>query len=1695
MPKKRVFLFVLGLMLTFLLIACTPDKVTYTVSFNSHGGPSVASQTVEVDGLVTEPSIQRAGYSLDGWYTESAYTNKWTFATDKVTKDMTLHAKWVADGQMFTVTFDAGAGVVLPSSREVSSGAKVLAPNADYPGYELIGWYKDADFINAWDFDEDVVENDMTLYAKWELIPEGTAITTQEEFYNLVNGTAAYETNAVFYLRYDLDFTGFDWDGLLFNEASIEPHTFILNGNGKTISNISFEATNQAGIIPRMASGSVYDLNLENIHVKGNAQGGVLVGRIVNGADVSFKNITVKDSSVIGGSTGVGGLIGHIQGQNEKSTVLVEQVAILNVQVTSNSNAIGGLVGDVESSKLIVNDVIVDAVVETTGERVGGILGEARRNSNSQDLPEVFVDNAVVYVNLTGIRYFGGIIGRADNNLHNLDAEIHGSTTKQLPGSISDVIVIANYNGSHTNASSYGHLVYAKDLGYDAVTNAYAIAFNLNQVGASAVNVVPGNLLNTVEDLTVDAFEGFSELWVTEAGKLPSFANGLSITLGHKVTIHLDESSTQVQYVRDGQSLFDIYFAEEAGEFVKWTSDSSGENELTAITEPTDAYPQFVDVFVVNFESNEGSAVESQEIIDGLTAEKPLDPTRFGFEFEGWYTDQDFTALFDFDTPITEDITLYAKWKAVQLEEFTVSFETNGANETIEDQKVLDGALVLLPALPTKDGFIFNGWYTDQDLTVLFTANTPVTADMTLYAGWKVDEGGQTPEGIAIQTAEEFYNMATGSNGFDLSGQYYLAMDIDFTGFVWEGKAVNFSGELNGNGKTLKNLTFTATSGVNGGLFHRLDSAKVHNFTIDNFDFNTANGNKRGAFVAGQVQGASATYIEHIKVVNSTITGDEYVASIVGRATSADAQVHINNIVLDNVSIAGKYSAGLIADLDGTSSGSTISDIWAKITINGTERVGGLISRARSSQGAIVSRVYMDITLTADKWAGGIVGDVSSNALTINDVFVTGTMTTNANSARAIAGNNASNADINNAYEFNFTGQGTGGAGGTVVGNAPDQAWWIENLNPITQSVLWVFNETSNNYELKLLSSSEVVAPTISHVVSFDTNGAGDVANQVILDEALAQEPLAVTLDGYSFVGWFVDLEDELPFDFNTPITTDLTLYAKFVDDIAPTIEVSPTESTILLATDESFKLIVKINDANPYALEVDHSFEGTLPEFSVYAQATSTENPFGPYGSQEAMDAFITQGVEVLYDSETSTWTIDFGAAITAMFAENGVTFYLVAKDSEGNMFGSMDPTTPDNTFTFNMDVISEEFTVQFDVDGGSEIADITVLDGALLTLPEAPTKEGFDFVGWFTDVDKSVAFDDQLPITADMTLYAKWVEAVEDPFEGYTAITTAEGFIAVVSSANAGKKFYVANDLDFTDVPWVQSGSGTNFAGLMDGNHKKLMNITITTTGSGVRGGIFQRVNGATIINMVIENAQISIEGRAGIIVGGSDSGGQGAVIDNITILNSNVSGTVGEGTGIIIGQMAGGVWDISNIRIDNSHAINSNKNAALIGGRLDATLTLENVFVTNSSAKSDSTGTDAGVAGLIGYLNHDNAIFKANNIVLDNITLEGRGAGFAIGYNNKSSEILIENMYANVTFVHGATNGQHGFIGRRGSSAAVQVVNDVYALVNDAQTSGAEQLDAEYQLDTAFSVSDFETKLPTIFENEFFESFFTV
>lgn len=66
--------------------------------------------------------------------------------------------------------------------------------------------------------------------------------------------------------------------------------------------------------------------------------------------------------------------------------------------------------------------------------------------------------------------------------------------------------------------------------------------------------------------------------------------------------------------------------------------------------------------YTVKFESNGGTAVSGQSVAHNAKVPMPADPTYEGRTFEGWYTDEALTTLYNFNTPVTKNITLYAKW-------------------------------------------------------------------------------------------------------------------------------------------------------------------------------------------------------------------------------------------------------------------------------------------------------------------------------------------------------------------------------------------------------------------------------------------------------------------------------------------------------------------------------------------------------------------------------------------------------------------------------------------------------------------------------------------------------------------------------------------------------------------------------------------------------------------------------------------------------------------------------------------------------------------------------------------------------------------------------------------------------------------------------------------------------------------------
>ena len=145
---------------------------TYTVTFDSQDGSTVAPKSVKHGSKVTKPDDPtRTGYTFGGWYKEAACTNQWNFTSDTVTSNITLYAKWTVNGTTpptptkYTVTFDSqGGSTVEPQS--VEKDGKVTEPAAPTrPGYTFDKWTTSTGVDVTADL---VFDSNTTIYAQWK---------------------------------------------------------------------------------------------------------------------------------------------------------------------------------------------------------------------------------------------------------------------------------------------------------------------------------------------------------------------------------------------------------------------------------------------------------------------------------------------------------------------------------------------------------------------------------------------------------------------------------------------------------------------------------------------------------------------------------------------------------------------------------------------------------------------------------------------------------------------------------------------------------------------------------------------------------------------------------------------------------------------------------------------------------------------------------------------------------------------------------------------------------------------------------------------------------------------------------------------------------------------------------------------------------------------------------------------------------------------------------------------------------------------------------------------------------------------------------------------------------------------------------------------------------------------------------------
>lgn len=183
----------------------------------------------------------------------------------------------------------------------------------------------------------------------------------------------------------------------------------------------------------------------------------------------------------------------------------------------------------------------------------------------------------------------------------------------------------------------------------------------------------------------------------------------------------------------------------------------------------------------------------SVEVYENGKVEKPTDPIKEEYIFDGWYLDDQ---LFDFSKNIDKNIILVAKYKEDESLKATITFDSDGGSN-VEKIIIKKGNKIELPDSPTKDGYIFKEWQVNGKA---FDASQIINESITLKAIWEVyvapktftvtfDSNGGSK--IANRTIEDGKTVSKPTNPIK-SGYTFKEWQLN-------GKTYNFSNKITSN--------------------------------------------------------------------------------------------------------------------------------------------------------------------------------------------------------------------------------------------------------------------------------------------------------------------------------------------------------------------------------------------------------------------------------------------------------------------------------------------------------------------------------------------------------------------------------------------------------------------------------------------------------------------------------------------------------------------------------------------------------------------------------------------------------------------------------------------------------------------------------------------------------------------------------
>ena len=537
-----------------------------------------------------------------------------------------------------------------------------------------------------------------------------------------------------------------------------------LNISSDHISSINRDYGQNIAFIAALNGGTVKDVVLDSVYIKATTDiGSILAGeknKISVGTIVAWQKSGTVEGCYASGiiyNSGKGQAVGGIVG-NADAGIIKNNLSIISIQISGSEAYVGGIIGQAK------NDVKIESCVYDGGKfindssaRDGGVIG--LRYENNVDL----VKNS----------YY-------DENDVN-DGVASGSSDGVFSASILNEEQIAcilnegEWDETTSTCSADGvwstgdHITNQGVSKNDKNETIFTIKFDANggtfPAGAKTVKYLRFGELVTTAEITSPTYAGDSIFWgwsMDPAATAPVTSMFLDTAYGQRTVYAVWKKTVDVtfDYNNDvnpgvetkkiglGDSVVAVttlttYTDASNNEYhlIGWSKDKTATEPLKQLGVAEEGLTYYAvwstdAVYTVSFDmQGMGSDQHSQQIKENGKAVK-FEPVADGYSFGGWYTEAACQNAFDFETAITKDMTLYAKWK---LETYSITYEMDGGenDESNPTSFTIESETIVFKNPKVRVGYLFDGWYYNPDYSHVATqVSQGYFGDITLYAKW-----------------------------------------------------------------------------------------------------------------------------------------------------------------------------------------------------------------------------------------------------------------------------------------------------------------------------------------------------------------------------------------------------------------------------------------------------------------------------------------------------------------------------------------------------------------------------------------------------------------------------------------------------------------------------------------------------------------------------------------------------------------------------------------------------------------------------------------------------------------------------------------------------------------------------------------------------------------------------------------------